>query len=26
VKKMFQTHPSNLQLDAGRWSHPRADP
>jgi hypothetical protein len=22
---MFQTHPIHLQLDAGRWSHPRAD-
>jgi hypothetical protein len=25
-KRMFQTHPSNLQLDVARWSHPRANP
>jgi hypothetical protein len=25
-RRMFQTHPSNLQLDARRWSHPRANP
>jgi hypothetical protein len=24
-KRMFLTHPSNLQLDAGRWSHLRAN-
>jgi hypothetical protein len=23
-KRVFLTHPNNLQLDAGRWSHPRA--
>jgi hypothetical protein len=25
-RRTLQTHNSNLQLDAGRWSHPRANP